>query len=271
MKYRLTRIHVNRRGAWLILVALGIAATVYLAWGAWESAHDPKWPYLGQAWWRAGLRPDNDRTLLAVAAVWLVALTCYWWPRKLMTAVVGLTTVVAMVAVGGVLGASSLLPCHGGQTATAVLAWVLGLYVGQPPSVYQSPACPGQPPLALQLGEIICLGATLLGAVAAAAVLWREPLGRFRSRFVREATVFTGPDALTMPLLRAARGHGAASQHRGDRTGREPSPAGGSPRHRRPRHGRRPDIGTDPAADLRGVARMRAELSICAAPRCGRE
>src|SRR5208283_5153764 len=85
---------------------------------------------------------------------------------------------------------------------TAVVAWVLGLYVGQPPSVYQSPACPGQPPLALQLGEIICLGATLLGAVAAAAVLWREPLGRFRSRFVREATVFTGLDALTMPLLR---------------------------------------------------------------------
>ena len=202
MKYRLTRVHVNRRGAWLIPVALGIAATVYLAWGAWESAHDPKWPYLGHAWWRAGLRPDNNRTLLAVAAVWLVALTCYWWPRKLMTAVVGLTTVVAMVAVGGVLGASSLLPCRGGQTATAVVAWVLGLYVGQPPPVYQSPACPGQPPLALQLGEIICLGATLLGAVAAAAVLWREPLGRFRSRFVREATVFTGLDALTMPLLR---------------------------------------------------------------------
>ena len=54
MKYRLTRVHVNRRGAWLIPVALGIAATVYLAWGAWESAHDPKWPYLGHAWWRAG-------------------------------------------------------------------------------------------------------------------------------------------------------------------------------------------------------------------------
>ena len=202
MNYRLARVHVNRRGAWLIPGALGIAATVYLSWGAWESAHDPKWPYLGHAWWRAGLRPDSNRTLLAVAAVWLLALVCYWWPRKLMPAVVGLTTVVAMVAVGGVLATSSLLPCRGGQTTTAVAAWVLGLYVGNPPQVYGAGACPGQPPLALQLGQIVCLGATLLGALAAAAVLWQQPLDRFRSRFVRDATVLTGLDALTMPLLR---------------------------------------------------------------------
>jgi hypothetical protein len=42
----------------------------------------------------------------------------------------------------------------------------------------------------------------LLGALAAAAVLWREPLGRFKARFVKDATVFTGLDAMTMPLLR---------------------------------------------------------------------
>ena len=54
----------------------------------------------------------------------------------------------------------------------------------------------------MQLGQIICLAATLLGALAAAAVLWREPLGRFKARFVKDATVFTGLDAMTMPLLR---------------------------------------------------------------------
>jgi hypothetical protein len=31
--------------------------------------------------------------------------------------------------------------------------------------------------------------------------LWREPLARLRSRFVKDATIFAGLDALTMPLL----------------------------------------------------------------------
>ena len=57
------------------------------------------------------------------------------------------------------------------------------------------------PPLALQLGQIVCLGATLVGALAAAAVLWRQPLDRLHARFARDATVFTGLDAMTMPLL----------------------------------------------------------------------
>jgi hypothetical protein len=202
MTDRLARFHVNRRGAWLIPALLGAAVTAYLSWGAWVSAHDPKWLSVDHAWWRAALLPDSNRTLLIALAVWLLTLTCYWWPRKRAPAVVGLTTVVAMVLLGGVLGTSALVPCRGGETPTAVTAWVLGLYVGNPPAAYQTPTCPGQPPLALQLGQIICLAATLIGALAVAAALWREPLGRFKARFVKDATVFTGLDAMTMPLLR---------------------------------------------------------------------
>ena len=32
-------------------------------------------------------------------------------------------------------------------------------------------------------------------------MLWREPLARLRARFVKDATIFTGLDPLTMPLL----------------------------------------------------------------------
>ncbi len=200
--HRLGRNYLNRQGAWLIPAVLGASVTAFLCWGGWVSAHDPKWPYLGDTWWRAALRPASDQTLLAAVAVWFAALVCFWWPRKRAPAVVGLTTVVAMVLIGGVLGTTALLPCRGGETRTAVAAWVLGLYVGNPPAAYQTPACPGQPPLALQLGQIICLAATLIGALAAAAVLWQQPLGRFKARFVRDATILTGLDALTMPLLR---------------------------------------------------------------------
>ena len=200
--HRLGRNYVNRQGAWLIPALLGASVTAFLCWGAWVSAHDPKWPYLGHTWWRVALRPAGDQTLLAAIAVWFAALVCFWWPRKRAPALVGLTTVVAMVLIGGVLGTTALLPCRGGETRTAVAGWVLGLYVGNPPAAYQTPVCPGQPPLALQLGQIICLAATLIGALAAAAVLWQQPLGRFKARFVRDATILTGLDALTMPLLR---------------------------------------------------------------------
>ena len=200
--HRLGRNYVNRQGAWLIPAVLGASVTALLCWGAWVSAHDPKWPYQGHTWWRVALRPASDQTLLAAIAVWFAALVCFWWPRKRAPAVVGLTTVVAMVLIGGVLGTTALLPCRGGETRTAVAAWVLGLYVGNPPAAYQTPVCPGGPPLALQLGQVICLAATLIGALAAAAVLWQQPLGRFKARFVRDATILTGLDALTMPLLR---------------------------------------------------------------------
>ena len=62
-------------------------------------------------------------------------------------------------------------------------------------------ACNTPLPLAYQFGSPISLGATLTGALAAAAVLWQQPLGRLRARLVRDATVLTGLDTLTMPLL----------------------------------------------------------------------
>jgi hypothetical protein len=202
MAIRLGKVEVNRRAAWVLPAALGAFVTGYLAWGAWVSAHDPKWLYASPVWWRAWLQPDSDRTLLVVIAVWLVAWLLYWWPRRLQPPLVTLAAIVSMVLIGGVLSTASLVPCRGGQTKTAVVAWLLGLYLGNAPSVYGQPgSCPGNPPLALQLGEVVCLAATLVGALAAAAVLWRKPVSRLRARAVSDATVFTGLDAMTMPVL----------------------------------------------------------------------
>jgi hypothetical protein len=191
------------RAAWALPAALAAVVTGYLSWGAWVSAHDTRWLYLNQHWWRAWLRPDDDRALLILVALWLLALVFYWLPRRLQPRTVGLTIVVAMVAIGGVLGAASLAPCRAGQPPAAVAAWVLNLYVGQLEPLYGSKtACLIQYPLALQFARTICLGATLVGAAAVAAVLWREPIGRLRARMVRDATVLTGLDAMTLPLLR---------------------------------------------------------------------
>ena len=85
------------------------------------------------------------------------------------------------------------------MSATGITFWILQLYVGQPPNDLpeREPDCPavacvGPPPLALQLGQIDGLGATLIGALAVASVLWRQPLDRLQSRFARDATIFTG-------------------------------------------------------------------------------
>jgi hypothetical protein len=199
---RLCGVRLSWRAAWVLPTALGAVVTGYLAWGAWVSAHDPRWAYLSQAWWRVWLRPGSDQALVAAAALWFTAFLFYWWPRRLQPRVAGLTTIVVMVVIGALLATSSLVPCRGGQTGVAVAAWVLALFAGNPPSVYQTSVCSGQPPLALQGAQAVCLGATLVGALAAASVLWREPLGRLRARFVRDAVVLTGLDAMTLPLLR---------------------------------------------------------------------
>jgi hypothetical protein len=189
--------------AWLIPVALGAVAIGYLSWGAWVSAHDPHWLYINQAWWRILLRPQQDWTLACTVALWLGGLACFWWPRRLQDRLIGLITVVAMVVIGAVLGTASLLPCRGGMTRTgSVSFWLLELYVGQPPPAYGSQACPGQLPLALQLAQTVCLGATLIGALAVLAALWRQPTDRLRARFVRDVTVVTGLDGLAIQLLR---------------------------------------------------------------------
>src|SRR5579863_1911169 len=105
-----------------------------------------------------------------------------------------------MVAIGGVLAGAALAPCRGRESGTAVAGWVLNMYAGNPPS-YPNGACTGQPPLALQLGGIVCLGATLAGAVAVAAALWHQPVDRLRARLVRDAVIVTGLDAMTIPFL----------------------------------------------------------------------
>ena len=49
----MAKARVGRRAIWAVPGAAGGAAVVYLAWGAWVSAHDPRWPYLSDVWWRA--------------------------------------------------------------------------------------------------------------------------------------------------------------------------------------------------------------------------
>jgi hypothetical protein len=197
---RLLRIHAGRRVAWVAPAAAGAAVTIYLAWGAWVSAADRGWLHASAAWWRTALQPGDTRVPLIFAALWLLALLSYWWPRRLQPRVVGITTVVTMVVIGGVLTTSSLFPCRTGQTPGAVAGWVLDLYVGNPPS-FPVGACHLPPALAYQLGGPVCVGATLTGAVTAAAVVWHQPVDRMRARLVRDATIFTGLDAMTMPLL----------------------------------------------------------------------
>jgi hypothetical protein len=188
--------------AWLLPAALGTAATTLLCWSAWITAWPVRWPDLYHAWWWSLLRPDQDGTLLVTAALWGASLACYAWPRRFLRLPIGLITVVAMILIGGVLVTTSLVPCRGGATATGVFGWLLDIYLGQPPPPFPAGVCPGTAPLAMQLGQIVCPGATVIGALAVGAVLWREPLSRLRSRFARDATVFTGLDPLTLPLLR---------------------------------------------------------------------
>src|SRR5882724_3315105 len=114
---------LSPRAAWLGPALLAAAVTGYLSWGAWVSAADRRWLYLTQVWWRSGLRPGNISVPLVMVALWLVALFCYWWPRRLRSRAVGLITVVTMVLIGAVLTVSALTPCRGGQSESAVVGW----------------------------------------------------------------------------------------------------------------------------------------------------
>jgi len=190
----------TRRATWAVPALLGSVVTGYLAWGAWVSAADPHWLYRTQAWWRVLLRPGYVLGPLVFAGLWLAALLCYWYPRRLTPRVVGITTVVAMVLIGGVLTSASLATCRAGQTPGAVAGWVLDMYVGNPPS-FPLGACTVPLPLAYQVGGPVCLAATLTGALTVATVLWRQPVDRMRARLVRDATILTGLDTMTLPVL----------------------------------------------------------------------
>jgi hypothetical protein len=194
-----------RRAAWIVPAVLAVFLTGLLCWGAWAAAHHPVQFYASGIWTHAWLRPDRSVVALSASGLWLAAGLLYCWPRRLPAHIVGLTVVVAMVIIGGVLATAALAPCRGGQSGAAVAAWVLSLYTGQLEPVYglgAHTACPGTIPPALQLGRTVCVGATLVGATAAAAVLWRQPVGRLRARLVRDAVVLTGLDPITFPLLR---------------------------------------------------------------------
>ncbi len=192
---------------WLLPAALTGAAISLLCWGAWVYGYDPTWLSGSYSWWRPVMRNDQDWTLVATMALLLTSLTVYWWPRRRDRIPIGLITVVVLVLVTATLGTASYVPCRGHLSTAGVTFWILQMYVGQPPSIYQSvgipaAACGGAPPLGLQLGQIDGLGATLIGAIAVASLLWRKPLDRLQSRFAYDVTIFTGLSALTIPLLR---------------------------------------------------------------------
>jgi hypothetical protein len=192
-----------RAHAWLVPAVLGAAVTALLLWSAWITARSTTWPDLHHTWWWTILAPDQDGTLAVTSALWLASLATYWQPRRLQRQPIALITIASMVLIGGALAAASLVPCRGNASHAVVLGWLLSLYLGNQPATFvQGAACAGYPPLAMQLGEIFCPGATVVGALAVGAVLWREPAARLRSRFASHATVFTGLDALTLPLLR---------------------------------------------------------------------
>ena len=192
---------------WLLPAALTAAAISLLCWGAWVYGYDPTWLSGSYSWWRPVMRNDQGLTLVATMVLLLTSLIAYWWPRRRDRIPIGLITVVVLVLVTATLGTASYVPCRGHLSTAGVTFWILQMYVGQPPNIYQSvgipaAACGGAPPLALQLGQIDGLGATLIGAIAVASLLWRKPLDRLQSRFAYDVTIFTGLSALTIPLLR---------------------------------------------------------------------
>ena len=196
-----------RRHAWLIPAALAAAAIGLLCWGAWVYGYDAHRFARSPAWLRDILQTDQNWTPVVTMALLLGALGVYWWPRRRQHLPIGLITVVVLVLVAAALGTAAYVPCRGEMSTTGVTFWIFQLYVGQPPNmIYQSvtsgAACIGTPPPALQLGQVVGLGATGIGAIAFASVLWRQPLDRLQSRFAFDVTIFTGLDVLTIPLLK---------------------------------------------------------------------
>ena len=196
----LARVRLTQRAAWVVPAGPAVAVTGYLAWGAWVSAHHRHWLYLDQSWWRVWLRPADYQAQIVLVGLWLATLLCYWWPRRLQPRLVSLMTVLTMLLIGGVLFSSAMIPCRAGASDSSVAGLLLGAYTGNLPP-YPAGGCQLPQPLALQAGGVICIAATLTGALAAASIVWRQPVDRLRARVVRDATIFTGLDSMTMPVL----------------------------------------------------------------------
>ncbi len=203
-----TSSHGWLRYAWPLPAALAAVAVSLLCWGAWVYGYDPNWLSGAYARWRPVLGTDQDWMLVVTLALLLGSLAVYWWPRRGDRVLIGLIAVVVLAPVAAILGTAAYVPCRGHMSTTGVTFWIFQLYVGQPPNmVYQSvstphASCGGTPPLALQLGQIVGLGATGIGAITAAAVLWSKPLDRLQSRFASDVTIFTGLNALSLSLLK---------------------------------------------------------------------
>jgi hypothetical protein len=178
----LRNVDLHKRGSVVVTATGPRLAPLHLAGscGARRGARRPlclaAWNYgyatrpLSASGWRTALQTGTNWTLVITMALLAAALSFFWWPRRRQRLPIGLICVAVMVVVaqGAVYGA----------------------------------ACSGPPPLALQLGQIDGLGATQIGALTVGSVLWRQPLDRLRSRFARDATIFTGLSLLTVPLLR---------------------------------------------------------------------
>ena len=189
------------RLAWVLPAAATVLLVAALAWAAVASAHDQAW-LDGPPAWRHALRPAAHWTLPVLVVLWAGALALYWWPRRHHRLPIALAALLSMVVVGVTLAEASFLPCAGGQAPViAPQSWVLALFTGQMEPRFGGAACPGAPPLAMQLARVVCVAATFIGVAAAAAVLWRTEIDRLKTRFVGELTVMTGLDEMTVALL----------------------------------------------------------------------
>jgi hypothetical protein len=196
-----------QRHAWLIPASFAAALIALLCCLAWIHGYQQRWLAGPAARWRSALTTEYGWAPAMAMGLLFTGLSAYWWPRRRQQVPIALIVGVALVVVAAVLGLASYIPCRGHVGAAGVLFWVLQMYVGQPPNgIYQSVStaagCSGAPPPALQLGQVDGLGATLIGVLAVASALWRQPLGRLRSRFARDAIIVTGLSPLTLPLLK---------------------------------------------------------------------
>jgi hypothetical protein len=188
---------------------VGVPVLLGLCYGGLRYAKNPKWLAGNHALWARLLLPGQNWTVGITLVLIAAGLIGFWWPRRHDQVHILLLSVAVMVLVAAPLGTFSYLPCHGPMSMFGVMFWVLQLFVGQPPNVYQPPytgvvgqVCSQAPPPALQIAQIVGLGATLIGFVALGMVLWREPVQRLQSRFTPRATVFTGLNTLSLPVLR---------------------------------------------------------------------